>query len=96
MGSPLKDIKVFVFAVRMLTLWASVPLKASKSAKLFTMVWVATKNARPNSLLVTATCLLLKSEKLTWPAVSVAVGAKVSILMKGDVPAFPKLLEASV
>ena len=96
MCSPLKDIKVLVFAARMLTLWDNVPLKASKSAKLFTMVWVATKNARPNSLLVTATCELLESDKLTWPAVRVAVGAKVSILMKGEVPAFPKLLEASV
>ena len=63
---------------------------------LVTMVCDITKNARPNSLLATATCELVESDKLIWPPVSVAVGAKVSMRIKGDVPAFPKLLEASV
>jgi hypothetical protein len=39
---------------------------------------------------------LVESDKLIWPPVSVAVGDKVSMRIKGDVPAFPKLLEASV
>ena len=60
------------------------------------MVCVVTKNARPNSLLATATCELFESDKLTCPPVSFAVGAKVSMRMKGDVPAFPKLFEASL
>jgi hypothetical protein len=60
------------------------------------MVWVVTKNARPNSLLATATCELVETDKLACPPVSVALGAKVSMRMKGDVPAFPKLFEASM